>query len=198
MNDLLLGGRAILLDLASTLLFIVLYALTGSLPLSTALGVTLAAGQIGLRLGRREKVDALQWISLVVIIVGSATTLVTHDPRFIMLKPTILYGLIGCAMLRRGWITRYMPERALLHVPDLVVASGYVWAGLMFVSAALNTVLALTSSLLFWASAMAVWGMASKTLLFVLQVGTMKTIGKRRARRAISAVNVNDGRVLGR
>lgn len=198
MNDLLLGGRAILLDLASTLLFLALYTLTGSLPLSVALGVALAIGQIGLRLWRREKVDALQWISLVVIVVGSATTLVTHDPRFIMLKPTILYGLIGCAMLRRGWITRYMPERALLYVPDLVVASGYVWAGLMFVSAGLNIVLALTSSLLFWASAMTVWGMASKTLLFILQVGTMKTIGKRRARRLIPAGIVNEGPVAGR
>jgi len=178
-----MGGRAILLDLASTVFFLALYTLTGNLPLALALSVALAVGQISLRLWRREAVDALQWISLVTIIGGSATTLVTHDPRFVMLKPTILYALAGCAMLRRGWIARYMPERALTHVPDLVVASGYVWAGLMFVSAALNIVLALTTSLIVWATFMSAWGIASKTLLFVGQVVTMKNIGKRRAQR---------------
>ncbi len=182
----MIGGRAILLDLASTLFFLGLYTVTGNLLLALGLSVALALGQIGLRLRRRERIDALQWISLVTIIGGSATTLVTHDPRFIMLKPTIVYTLVGCTMLRQGWMARYMPQRALSHVPDLIVIAGYIWAALMFVSAALNIVLALTTSLLTWATFMAGWTVTSKIVLFFAQVVTMKAVGRRRAQRAVT------------
>jgi intracellular septation protein A len=187
MSDLLIGGRAILLDLASTLVFLALYALTGDLRLALALGVALAVGQIGWRLWRREPVDALQWISLVTVVAGSTATFVTHDARFVMLKPTVIYGLIGLTMLRRGWMTRYMPERALTFVPDLVVTSGYVWAGLMFLSAGLNIVIALTCDLVTWGAIMSAWGIASKTALFFGQFALMKTIGKRRAQAQMRA-----------
>ena len=40
LNDLAIAGRALLLDLASTIFFLVLYALTGSILLSVGLGVT--------------------------------------------------------------------------------------------------------------------------------------------------------------
>ena len=43
------------------------------------------------------------------------------------------------------------------YVPDLVIAGGYVWAGLMFASAALNLFLALQTSILVWGSVMSVW-----------------------------------------
>ena len=46
-------------------------------------------------------------------------------------------------MLKRGWMNRYLPERAP-PVADVATAFGYVWAALMFASAALNIALALT------------------------------------------------------
>jgi hypothetical protein len=74
-------------------------------------------------------------------------------------------------------------------VPDLVIASGYVWAGLMFASAALNLFLALQTSILVWGSVMAAWGTGSKIALFVLQYATMRFVGRRRylARTAAAA-----------
>lgn len=186
MSDILPGARAILLDLASTLFFLALYALTENLLLAVALGAALAIGQIGYRFWRRERVDALQWISLVTILGGSAATLVTHDPRFLMLKPSILYALIGASMLQRGWINRYMSARAVQFVPDLIVVSGYAWAALMFMTAGLNIVLAMTCSVAVWGAAMSAWAMGSKVVLFAAQVLVMKTIGKRRARSLIS------------
>lgn len=182
MNDILPGARAILLDIASTLFFLAVYALTGNLLLSVGLGVALAIGQIALRLWRRERVDALQWISLVIIVGGSGATLLTQDARFLMLKPSIIYALIGASMLQRGWIHRYMSPRAVQFVPDLIIASGYAWAALMFLSAALNIFMALTLSLTVWGAAMSAWAIGSKALLFVVQVAVMKTIGRRRAR----------------
>ncbi len=151
------------------------------------MGVALAVAQIGWRFWRGEPVDALQWISLITVVAGSTATLVTHDARFVMLKPTIIYGLVGITMLRRGWLNRYMPDRAREYVPDLIIVSGYVWAGFMFLSAALNILLALTSDVLLWGALMTIWGFASKTALFLGQFAIMKTIGKRRGRERTAA-----------
>jgi intracellular septation protein len=56
-----------------------------------------------------------------------------------------------------------------------------VWAGLMFLSAALNLALALTLGTADWAAAMSVWGIASKIALFLIQYAVMHRIGHRRA-----------------
>lgn len=182
MRELLIGGRAILLDFASTLVFFAVYSLTDNLWLAVGFGIALALTQIGWRLSRGEPVDALQWISLVTIVAGGTATLVSHDARFIMLKPTVIYALVGLVMLRRGWLNRYIPARALASVPDLVVIWGYIWAGAMFFSAALNIVLALTCNFVWWGVLMSIWGGTSKPLLVLTQIVSMKYIGKRRAK----------------
>ncbi|MXP25357.1 intracellular septation protein [Altererythrobacter indicus] len=188
MRELLIGGRAILLDFASTLVFFALYALTDNLGLAVGAGIALALTQIGWRLSHGQPVDALQWISLVTIVAGGTATLVSHDARFIMLKPTVIYALVGLVMLRRGWMNRYIPARALASVPDLVVMWGYIWAGAMLFSAALNILLALTCSFVWWGTLMSVWGATSKPLLVLTQIVSMKLIGKRRAKqRAIAS-----------
>jgi intracellular septation protein A len=145
--------------------------------------------QIGWRLLRRERVDALQWVSAVIVALSGAATLITRNPTFVMLKPSVLYLMAGCAMLQKGWMVRYMPPRALEYVPDLVIAGGYVWAGLMFASAALNLFLALQASILVWGSVMSAWGLCSKFALFVLQYAYMRFVGRRRylARKAAAA-----------
>jgi intracellular septation protein A len=174
------AGPALLLDLASTLFFLAVYALTRNVVLSVSLGIALASAQIGWRLLHRQRVDALQWVSLVIIVMSGSATLLTHNPVFVMLKPSAIYVLVGSAMLQRGWILRYLPPRALEWVPDLAIGFGYVWAGLMFFSAALNLVLATHTSVLVWGSVMSVWGIASKAVLFFLQYGVMRIVGKRR------------------
>ena len=51
----------------------------------------------------------MQWMSLGLVIVFGSATLLTHNPRFMMAKPTIIYVLIGAAMMQRGWMLAYMP-----------------------------------------------------------------------------------------
>jgi len=180
-KTLLSAARPLLTDLASTILFFGVYALTGRLLIAVALGLMLAIGQIGWELLRRRPVDTLQWISAVVVLSSGSAALITNDPVFVMLKPSLIYLLVGAAMLKRGWMNHYLPSRALEFVPDLAVTFGYVWAGLMFFSATLNLVLALTLSVTAWGVAMSAWGIASKTTLFLGQYGWMKFIGRRRA-----------------
>jgi intracellular septation protein len=180
MKSLLSASRTLLMDLASTILFFGIYAITDNIVLAVVLGVMLAVAQIGWQLLHRRPVDTLQWISLVVVIASGSATLLTHNPVFVMVKPSLIYLAVGAAMLKRGWMNRYLPPRALETVPDLTIVFGYVWAGLMFFSAALNLVLALYLSVMAWGTAMSIWGIASKSILFFAQYGVMKTVGRRR------------------
>ena len=182
MKEMLYAGRALLADMASTIFFLALYALTHNIVLAVGIGIALALVQMAWRLWQRQRIIALQWISLFLVIASGSATLLTHDPVFVMLKPSIIYVMVGWAMMQRGWMNRYLPPRAIQYVPDLGIRFGYVWAGLMFVSAALNLVLALTCSVEVWGTAMTAWGIGSKALLFLGQYAVMKSIGIRRAR----------------
>ena len=174
------AARVLLEDLASTILFFGLYVLTRNIALSVSLAIALAAAQIGWRLLRRQPVGTMQWVSAIAVAASGAATVITSNPTFVMLKPTLIYVFVGCAMLQKGWLVRYVPPRAMEFVPDLVITSGYVWAGLMFFSAALNLVLATQASVLLWGSVMSVWSTASKAALLVLQYSYMRMIGRRR------------------
>jgi intracellular septation protein len=183
MKNLLAAGKLLLLDMASTLLFLALFLLTGNVALSVILGMALGIVQIGWQLARRKPIDTMQWMSLFLVLGSGTATLLTHDPRFVMLKPTLIYTIVGIVMLRPGWMNRYLPPVAIELVPDIAFIFGYVWAGLMFFSAALNIVVALNFSVAAWAAFMSLYGIVSKAVLFLVGYFTMRTIGVRRRSR---------------
>lgn len=176
--------RLLASDLASTIVFLVVLLATRNLVLAVALGVGLGIAQIGWLLARRKPIDAMQWLSVGLVAVAGAATLLTRDARFVMLKPTLIYAVVGTFMLRPGWMNRYLPPIAVELVPDLAYAFGFVWAGLMYFSALLNTLLALKLDPVTWSMAMAAWGVASKVALFLIQLAVMRAVGRRRARAA--------------
>ncbi len=180
MKNLFSAGRFLVQDLASTILFLALYLITDNLFLSVGLGMALGVTQILWALFRRQTIGTMQWLSVVLVLASGAATFFTHDPRFVMMKPTIIYCIVGAVMMRRGWMNRYLPPRAE-SVKDLATAFGYAWAGLMFLSAALNIGLALSLDAKVWAAIMSAWGIASKVALFLVQYAVMTSIGKRRA-----------------
>ena len=180
MKNLLHAARSLAFDLASTLLFFALYSATHNLTWSVIAGLALAFGQIGWELLRKRPVDAVQWISLVVVAASGAGTLNTGNPLYVMLQPSALFLLVGLAMLQRGWMNRYLPPRAQEYIPDLGIAFGYVWAGLMFVSVFVNLGLALSLDMHHWGAAILAWNIASKAALIVIQFAVMKSTGRRR------------------
>jgi intracellular septation protein A len=179
MKNLFQAARVLLLDLASTILFLVLYLLTDNLLLAVAFGMALGVLQIGAQFVHRRPVETLQWLSVILILASGTATMLTRDPRFVMLKPSLIYAVVGLVMLKRGWMNRYLPPRAA-PVADVATTFGYVWAGLMFASAGLNLLLALSIDAKSWAAAMSAWGIASKVGLFLIQYAVMTAIGRRR------------------
>jgi intracellular septation protein len=186
MRNLLQAARVLMMDLASTILFLVVYLATDSLYVAVGLGMALGVAQIGWQYVRKQPIGSLQLLSVVLILASGTATFFTRDPTFVMLKPSVIYCIVGAVMLRRGWMNRYLPERAQ-PVADVATTFGYVWAALMFASAVLNIALALTLDAKTWAALMSAWGLASKIGLFLIQYGWMTAVGRRRAATAVAA-----------
>src|SRR5690348_17190758 len=95
MKNLFQAARVLLSDLASTLLFLVVYLVTDNLLLAAGAGMVLAVIQIGSELLRGKPIAALQWISAALVLASGTATFITNDPLFVMLKPSIIYAIIG-------------------------------------------------------------------------------------------------------
>ena len=63
MKNLFQAARVLLLDLASTVVFLAIYLLTDNLFLAVGVGMALGIAQIGWQLFTRKPVEALQWLS---------------------------------------------------------------------------------------------------------------------------------------
>jgi intracellular septation protein A len=182
MKNLFAAGKLLLIDMASTFFFLVLFLLTHNVTLSVMLGMALGAAQIGWQLARKKPIDTMQWMSLFLVLGAGAATLLTHDPRFVMIKPSLIYTIVAIVMLKPGWMNRYLPPVAIEVVPDLAVIFGFAWAGLMFFSAALNLIVALNYSVVTWLAFMSIYAIVSKAVLFLIGYATMRMIGVRRYR----------------
>ena len=180
MRNLLHAAKLLLLDLASTIVFLVAYLASNNIPLSIALGMALGIAQISVQFARKKPIATMEWLSLFLVVASGTAALVTRDPRFVMFKPSVIYVIVGVVMLKPGWINRYLPPLANAVVPDVAVIVGFLWAGLMFASAAVNVFVALNYSIVIWAWFMPVFGLVSKIVMLLISFGAMRMIGRRR------------------
>lgn len=182
MKHFLKAARLLLLDLASTLVFLVLFLLTHNTALAVGLGIAFGVAQIGIQFFRGKRIDTMEWLSLFLVVAAGSATLLTHDPRFVLFKPSVIYAIVGCVMLKPGWLNRYLPEIARTVVPDVAVIVGYAWAGLMFISAAVNAFVALTCEVATWAVVMPIFGIVSKIVVFLGGFAALRLTARRRIR----------------
>lgn len=175
-------ARTLLGDLASSFLFLILYALTDNAVLAACLGMALGLVQIGVQLARRTPVDVMEWLSLFLVLASGTATVLTDDPRFVLFKPSVIYAIIGVVMLRPGWMNRYLPAIARATAADAATCVGFAWAALMFISAALNAYLALNEDLATWATVMTTFGIVTKVVLSVAGFWVIRTTARRRIR----------------
>ncbi len=181
-HPLIHAGRWLVSDLLSTLVFVGLFAATHSLYAATGLAIAFGLIQIAWLKLRGSSVDAMQWMSLGLVVVFGSASLVTHDPRFVMFKPTLIYAAVGAVMLRRGWMTRYVPPIVLTWSADVTIAFGYLWAALMFATAGVNFWLAVRGDQVLWAWFLGVVPLGSKVAMIALQYLTTRAITRGRIR----------------
>lgn len=182
MRDFLNAAKLLLLDLASTLFFVAVFLLTHNTYLAIGLGVALGLAQIGIQFARKKPISTMEWLSLFLVMAAGTATLLTDDPRFVLFKPSVIYAIVGVVMLKPGWMNRYLPAIAQTVVPDVAVAIGYLWAGLMFASAVVNAYVALTFSVATWALVLPAYGIVSKVVVFLAGFAALRLVARRRVR----------------
>ena len=186
MSGLFYAGKWLLLDLLSTVFFLVVFSLTNNIYVATGMGIGIGIAQVVWLKLRAKRIDLMQWASLGLVVVFGGATLITHNPHFVMVKPTLIYIAIGVVMMQPGWMLRYVPPIVHDEAADLIRAFGYVWAGLMFFTAAANLVLAMGNPKL-WLEFLAIFPAGSKIALFAVQYLTMRVVITQRRRRAETA-----------
>jgi len=175
-------------DLLSAILFLAVYLTTANITAAAAVAITVGLAQIAVQRFTGRRIWPMQWISLLVVIVLSAASIATQSPRFVMLKPSLGHFAIAAAMLKRGWMSRYLPEIALRYLPDNgPVVAGYAWAGLMAVLGLANILIALYAPFAIWVWFISVGAIGAKVAAFALQYAVFRTIIRRARRRADGA-----------
>jgi intracellular septation protein len=179
MNNLLYAARPLISDFFPTIVFAVLVAMKVDVRIATGAALLVGIAQVAIQRLLKRKIELLQWASLGLVVVFGTLGILTSDPRFLMAKPTIIYLAVGAVMLKRGWMLRYMPPIAREHGESLMIAFGYVWAGLMVLTAFANlaVAVALPSQ---WPAFIAVVPLTSKIALFAVQYATVRYYVRRR------------------
>lgn len=173
-------------DFFSTIVFLALYLITGSVLLATAVAIAGAVAQLLYARIKGQQLGFMTYASLGLVIVLGGATLLTNDPRFVLAKPAIAHFAIGAIMLKRGWMLRYMPAIVAETIPEYVTIAGYAWAALMFALGAGTIAVALTGDIKLWAIYVSVVAIGAKIAAFAVQYVAFRVLVTNRIR-AISA-----------
>ncbi|MCE2775489.1 MAG: septation protein A [Burkholderiaceae bacterium] len=132
----------LLVDFFPILLFFLVFKTLG-IYAATAVAIVATVAQIAWLRWRNGRVEAMQWMSLGVIVVFGGATLVAQDDTFIKWKPTVLYWLMGGGLLVAEYVFKRNGIRALmgsqLDLPDNVWRHLlHAWAGFFSVMGVIN------------------------------------------------------------
>lgn len=177
-------------DFLSTIAFVIALSILHDAQKAIIIGIVVGLAEIGREYARHRKLSVMQGASLFLVITLGGASLITRDPRFVMIKPSIGYAAIGIVMLKRGWQTNYIPQIARDLIPESrFVFWGYAWSALMLFSAVGNLVLVGLVDVTTWAFVLLVWGIGSKLTLFLVQFASIRLEAGRtlRLRRAAAA-----------
>ena len=144
--------RQLAVDILCGWLFLAAFLISNNIYLATAAGLVTGALQVIWMLARRQKIDAMQWMAMGLVVVLGGATMVTHNPTFVVFKPSIFDACLGAMMLRPGWMIRYSPPQIRDLIPrSFMVAWGYLWAFCWFALGVSNIVIERAYGLKTWA-----------------------------------------------
>lgn len=162
------GLKRMAVDILAGWLFLAVFLATNNIYLATALGLATGILQTLWMLARRQKIDPMQWMAMGLVVALGGATMVTHNPTFVVFKPSIFDACLGLFMLRPGWTARYAPEQVRDLVPrGLMLFWGYLWAAAWFALAASNILIERAYGLRVWA----IWTNFSPLALVGLLMG---------------------------
>jgi intracellular septation protein len=167
-----------LFDLFPIILFFIAFKF-GDIYTATIVAMVATIGQILWVYYRHRKIDAMQWVSLVMILVFGSLTIFLHDKTFIQLKPTALYWVfssvlfISSEFFKKNWIEVLMGKQVTLKAQNshsVWMTLNRAWAAFFFFMGALNLYVAFEFSEEAWVN-FKLFGSTGLLIVFVIIQG---------------------------
>ncbi|HEY8048848.1 MAG TPA: septation protein A [Ramlibacter sp.] len=163
----------LLVDFFPILLFFAAFKVWG---VYVATGVAIAAAlvQIIWMAMRKHRIDPMLWVSTAIIVVLGGLTIWLHDETFIKWKPTVLYWLMGGALLAGQLVFRKNLLKALmgaqLELPDAVWrVMNWSWVAFFAAMGAINLWVAFNFDTNTWVNYKLFGGMGLMILFILAQ-----------------------------
>lgn len=119
----------ILSDLLAVILFFAAYSYTKDIIIATVVALVVGVLQAGFTWLKYKKLDTMQWVSLILIVVMGGATVILRNPVFIKWKPTLLFW-IGAAALAVSHLMGKNGLKALMG-KEIRLSDG-IWRNLTF------------------------------------------------------------------
>jgi len=167
-----------LFDLFPIILFFIAFKF-GDIYTATIVAMAATIGQILWVYYRHRKIEAMQWVSLIMIIVFGSLTIFLHDKTFIQLKPTALYWLFSGALFisaqffNKNWIQVLMGKQVTLkptNAHSIWSRLNLAWSAFFFMMGALNLYVAFEYSEEAWVN-FKLFGSTGLLVIFVIIQG---------------------------
>jgi intracellular septation protein len=156
-------------DLFPVLLFFGAYSINHNIYLATTVAIAASVIQVAYVWIRHRKVDTMLWVSLGLIVVFGGATLLFHNKHFIMWKPTVLYWLMGGALIIGEFLGKNGIRAMIGHqiqLPDTVWRRlCYAWASFFLLMGVINLYVAYNFSENVWVN-FKLFGILGLLLLF--------------------------------
>lgn len=132
----------LLIDFFPIILFFVAFKVWG-IYAATGVAIVATIAQIAYLRIKTGKIEPMQWVSLGVIVLFGGATLLAHNEDFIKWKPTVLYWLMGAALLFGQLVFKKNLLRSVmgaqLQLPDAVwLKLNWAWTAFFAGMGALN------------------------------------------------------------
>jgi intracellular septation protein len=172
-------------DMLSAILFFAVYLISGNIIAAAAIAIAVGLLQLVRTKLAGRQIEPMQWMILGLVLVLGTATMLTQSPSFMMVKPSIGHFAVALIMLRRGWMTRYLPEIAAQNLPEhVIVTAGYAWAGLLAAIGIVNLGFAAYGDVVIWAWFISVGSIGAKIAAFALQYVVFRVMILRRMAQA--------------
>ena len=163
-----------LFDLFPVILFFIAFKLY-DIYAATAVAIAATAIQIAWVWFRHHKVEKMQWISLVIIVIFGSATLILKDETFIKWKPTVLYWIFTSALIISQALFKKNLIRAMLgtkiSLPDKIWRNlNASWAAFFVLMGLINLYVAFNYSTDTWVN-FKLFGATGLMLIFVVIQG---------------------------
>jgi intracellular septation protein len=162
-----------LFDIFPVVLFFAAYVWTDDIYIATGVAMVATIVQVVYARLRYGKVETMLWISLGLILLLGALTLLLHDKRFIMWKPTVLYWVLAAALavastiFKKNLVKVFFLKARVELPPALWNRLNLVWIAFLLGMGILNLYVAYNFSEAFWVK-FKLFGTTALTFLFFL------------------------------